>query len=357
MKILFVTPKFQPEIGGVEKHTYCVARELANYGNNMEIVTSTQRIDLKLDQRENKMHVYRLLLANKGNNRLNIVVSLARMWFYLLKKFRLFVGNDIIHLHDYQTFLWVFPFISLLRKPIFITFHGFEDYPIPASARIIRKIAEKTVNGSICVGAFISKWYGTQPKYTTIGGVEILQELVPGSPLEDEIVFIGRLAKDTGILDLIDALRILRETHGVEIPLHICGDGHLRSQIAEYAKNNDLRIFMHGFVTYPQLYLLKCRYAFVTGYLSILEAMSCKRPVFAIYNNPLKRDYLYSIPNARELMFITSSSKDLAERLYFATKNYEQTALLSERAYQFAKQQTWHQVAGMYLELYQKRGD
>ncbi len=357
MKIVFITPKFEPEIGGVEKHTYCVAKELAKYGNDILIITSTHQKNVKILEQQNRIKIYRLYLPLKYNNKINSLIDLLKMWFFLLTKYRELVRNDVIHLHDYQTFLWILPFIFLIRRPIFVTFHGFEKYPIPLFAKIIRKFTEITTKGSICIGNYISKWYGTRPVYVTIGGVTIPDRVILNNSTEKAGVFIGRLDKDTNILELIEALVILNNNYHVELPLHICGDGVLKSQIESYAKKNNQKIFEHGFVAYPQSYLLLCRYAFVTGYLSILEAMSYKRPVFAIYTNPLKKDYFYSIPNVEELMFIAASPKELAEKLSLAIKNPVKTELICEQAYQFAKFHTWSEVAIMYLKIYQKYGD
>jgi glycosyltransferase involved in cell wall biosynthesis len=356
LKILFITPRFQPEVGGVEKHTYYVAKELANHGNKIEIITITQRTDLKTDEQQNGMLVHRLLLASRGNHWLNVAFGLLSMWFFLSKNFRLLVGSTVVHLHDWQTFLWIFPFIPLLRRPLFITFHGFESYPIPVSAKVIRKIAEKLVDGNICVGAFLTKWYNTKPDFTIIGGVEAAQ-LPSDSHIEKAALFMGRLAEDTGISEFTEALGILKQEFGIDIPLHICGDGPLKPRIKENARHDNLKIFMHGFQKNSQEYLARYSYAFVSGYLSILEAMYQRTPVFTIYNNPLKKDYLCSIPNANDLMVITASPKELAEKLRIAIKNPQQIDPILERAYSFACKQTWEKVANVYLELYQKKED
>lgn len=89
----------------------------------------------------------------------------------------------------------------------------------------------------------------------------------------------------------------------------------------------------------PENLLRRSRYAFV----------------FAVYNNQLKRDYLYSIPNAKNLMFIAASPDELAEKLYVAIRSLEQIELVLEQAYAFAGKQMWGKIANVYLELYQKK--
>jgi glycosyltransferase involved in cell wall biosynthesis len=355
MRLLFVAPRFLPEIGGVEKHVNYVARELLERGIDVKIITSTHREDLPSNDKQGKAQVTRFIHITHDQHRSSSLFNLINAWFVLLKKYKLLISNDAIHLHDTQTFMWIFPFIFLLKKPIFITFHGFDDYPIPKSAQLVRKIAEKVVDGNICVGAFLAKWYTTRPDFTTIGGVEAPQ-LPSNPPIEKAALFIGRLTKDTGILEFIQALTILKQEFGIDLPLHICGDGPLKPKIIENARQYNLEIFMHGLSKNPEDYLTMCSYAFVSGYLSILEAMSCKRPVFAIYNNPLKKDYLYSIPDANNLMVITASPKALAEKLEVVVRHPQRINPILEKAYSFASEQTWKKVANVYLELYQRKG-
>jgi glycosyltransferase involved in cell wall biosynthesis len=352
MKILFLTPRFKPDLGGVEKHTYKIAQELINRGNYVGILTSTHKPDLGTFSQIEKMSIYRIFIGKKYTHRINSLINLLKIWVFLLRNFHVLIEHDIIHLHDYQTFLWVFPFLVYLRKPLYITFHGFEGYPVSWTSKILRKIAEENVKGNICVGNFICKWYGTKCQNITLGGVDFPNK-IPSS-VDNSAIYIGRLGVDTGILDLIDALNILKEEYTVEIPLHICGDGPLRKEIEDQAKNDNLIIFMHGFVAEPNTYIQTCKYAFVSSYLSILETMIQKKPVIAFYNNPLKKDYLYSFPNAEQMMTITGSPKELAEKIFALIKGPKQTNLLVNNAYEFSIKQTWSKVAELYLKLYQQ---
>ena len=79
---------------------------------------------------------------------------------------------DVIHAHD--VYFWYFPFRFLFPfKKSFVTFHGYESYPIRKKAIMVRKLSEYLANGNIIVGDFIKKWYGTTPNYVIYGGVEI----------------------------------------------------------------------------------------------------------------------------------------------------------------------------------------
>lgn len=347
MRILFITPRFYPEIGGVEKHTLSVANELAKRVNTIQIITCSNKTNLALQEHINKLEIHRIFSNKKSGN---FLTKLSNTWVYFLKNVRLLLQADRIHLHDYETFLWVLPFVAFIRKRLFITFHGYEGYPVPKAAWLIRRIAENLVCENICVGTFIAKWYGTKCQHFTIGAVERSTSLI--SPEKDEGVFIGRLEPDTGIMELIKALSILKSEYGLELPFHICGDGSLKKKLIDISNENNLTLFMHGFVTDPQKYMLSPRYSFVTGYLSILDAMISKKIVLSIYSNPLKMDYLYSIPKVEKMMFIASSPSQLAKNLKMIMARPEIGQSMIERAYRFAEEQTWAKAAEMYLEVY-----
>jgi glycosyltransferase involved in cell wall biosynthesis len=140
------------------------------------------------------------------------------------------------------------------------------------------------------------------------------------------------------------------------LPLHICGDGPLRNEIVDETSKNQLELTMHGFTSETQKHLANCSLAFVTGYLAILEAMANNTPVFTIYNNSLKKDYLYSIPHNKEIMTIASSPQDLAEKLNNSLRNPTLLIEPTKKAQEFAVTQTWDNVADLYLKLYNSRG-
>jgi len=352
IRALFLIPHFLPRIGGVERHTYYVAKELSKYGIDVTIIA---RDSNKLKEQDviNGIKVYRI------NSKLKGPLKILLMWVYLLRNFQILIRNDIIHLHDWGTFLWllpVLPALRVLRKPVFITFHGFERYPIPKLAYIIRKLVEKMTWGNICVGAFIAKWYRTKPDVVIIGGVEKLDHLPLRSDIKNNaIVFIGRLSNDTGIIELLNAIKILRDKYRYNIELHTCGDGPLRNYVSHFSRLNNLKVHMYGFVSNPWSCIAKARIVFAPGYLSMLESMIAKRLVISIYNNPLKKDYFFSIPKINEIMILASNPEELAEKLYEVLTNNRSIDEIINNAYTFARKHSWKRVAYAYLTLYKNK--
>lgn len=342
MKILMFAPLFQPHIGGVEKHVKRLSEELIKKNHEVTVITIKHDQGLPDFEKLNKMKVYRFPR-----------MRLPKVWLWIYKHRDLIKNADVIHCHDFATFIyWYLPFRFLYPlKPVFVTFHGYEGIiPIPRKILFKRKITELLTKGNICIGDYIPKWYGTKANFISYGGVNMSASLSNTNP--EGAAFIGRLEKDTGIMMYINALRILKEKQGINLKLDVCGDGMLRGKIEEIIKENELNVELHGFVENPLNYLGKSKFAFVSGYLAILEAMINKKLVFGVYENELKKDYLTLMPNSKSMMIISSSSEELAENIAYYYKNLEKAKEKIKNSYLFAKEQTWEKVADTYLRLW-----
>jgi hypothetical protein len=98
-------------------------------------------------------------------------------------------------------------------------------------------------------------------------------------------------------------------------------------------------------------YLQKYNFAFVSGYLSILEAMAAKKLVFSVYDNPLKEDYLRQAPFSK-YMLISNSSLELVSKISFHLDNPRMGEKLVEKADEWAKKHTWNEMVNTYLKLW-----
>ncbi len=234
MKILFLARYKWPRVGGVEKHMEMLSRELVKRGNEIKILTEEE----------------------VGSDKWEI-------WKNIWKYKELFDWADVIHIHD--VFFWVFfirPFYW--NKKFFITFHGWEEiYPVPWKNIIIRKISELMASGNICVGDFIKKYYFTRPDYVIFGAAERFRDTKVQS--RKGSIYVGRGGKEL-----------------------------------EYFKGlaKEMKLKLDIFTNDPNAsqYFYKYKYAFVSGYLTILEAMSQKTEVRSFYDNKLKYDYLNMVP-------------------------------------------------------------
>jgi glycosyltransferase involved in cell wall biosynthesis len=344
-----LSPSFHPKIGGVEKHVKRVAEELTKLGEKVTVVTvDPGGVDAE-SETLNGVQILRI----PSNRRKHI-------WKWLCKRRKLISEADAIHCHDYVTFYsWYLPFrILYFWKPTFVTFHGFEGYPPHPRTIRRRKICERASTGHICIGKYIGKWYGTECSVMQWGGVDNPH---PGPDLpqskEDAVAFVGRLESDTGILEYVEGLDLVKNKRSDEVRMFVCGSGSLLERLKRSEHALDLGLAFRGRVDDPLPYYQRCKYAFVSGYLAILEAMISKALVFSIFDNPLKEDYLKMMPNYEDTMIVCSSPEDLADKFIRMRENPELREKIVSRAYQFAEKLTWERVAKEYLELYGRRVD
>lgn len=340
MNILFFSRLFYPHIGGVEKHVFEISKILITKGHKVIVVTEQDSAKTKLIEIFEGIKIFRIPKLEDGK------LKKFKIWKWLWCKRGLIENADVIHCHD--VFFWYLPFRFLFPfKKIFTTFHGYEGYPLKQEDILMHKISERLSNGNICVGDFIKKWYGTKPNYVTYGAVEISNTKlrIPNKTKEESAVFIGRLDEQTGILTYVDAIRIIKK----KIPnfeFLVIGDGILKDEIGEGVKilsSSDSAL--EYFKTY--------NFAFVSRYLSILEAMAAKRLVFAIYDNPLKEDYLKMAPFSKYII-ISNSSSELVSKISFYLGNLKAKEKITDEAYIWVKKHTWVGMVNTYLKLWNR---
>jgi glycosyltransferase involved in cell wall biosynthesis len=338
MNILFFSRLFYPHIGGVEKHVFEISRILIKKGHRVSVVTEGHAQSLKEYEVIKGIRVYRIPNLREGKNKK------FEIWKWLWINKKLIKNADIIHCHD--VFFWYLPFRFLFPfKKVCTTFHGYEGYPLKTSSILMHKISEKLSMGNICVGDFIKKWYGTRPTYTEYGGVGIsnFQFPISNKIKKESAIFIGRFEEETGILTYVDSVEILKK----KIPSFdflAIGEGSLKTQI-----NKKVKVLNP--VNNVSEYLQSYNFAFVSGYLSILEAMAAKKLVFSVYNNPLKADYLKMAPFSKYIVIVNSSA-ELASKVQFYLNNPVEREKLANSAYKWVSKQTWNKIVNIFLKLW-----
>lgn len=341
MNILFFTRLFYPHIGGVEKHVYEISKILIREGHSVIVVTEQYEKNIKLIEKLEGIKIYRIPALNDN------WLKKFQIWKWIWNNRFLIEKADIVHCQD--VFFWYLPFRFLyFNKSIFTTFHGYESYPLKLKAIFMHKISERLSMGNICVGNFIKKWYGTKSNYVTYGGVNITKSKKLKVENSEGAVFIGRLDEQTGILTYSETVKLIRK----KIPnfkFEIIGDGKFRKEIGKVFK-------VLGFQKNPEKYFTNYRFAFVSRYLSILEAMMAKRLVFAVYDNPLKEDYLRMTPFAK-LINIVNSKNELSEKVLYFLKNSEEEKIMVDKAFEWVKTKSWEALTKSYLLLWKKSYD
>ncbi|MDH7570181.1 MAG: glycosyltransferase family 4 protein [Armatimonadota bacterium] len=347
MNVVMLTPAFHPRTGGVERHVRRVSEELAAMGHRVTVVTRAVP-GAATRERLGAVDVVRIAGGIRAG------ITLLSQHRELLRQ------AHIIHCHDAYPFLyWYAPLQPILRLPrAFVTFHGYEAYPPPAEAIRRRRRVRRACAGALCAGGFIPRWYGTACDAVTYGGVD-----APSQPPEETrreyALFVGRLERDAGILDYIRALGFLKRLHGIALPLEVCGDGSLRADAEALARQEGVDARFCGFVPDPFPHLRRARFALTAGYLAMWEAMACGALVVALYDNPLKEDYLRCFPavaGESGVVTVCGSPAEAAQHLAWLLQHPEEMGRRIREGARMAAERSWRRVAEEYLALWKGGG-
>jgi glycosyltransferase involved in cell wall biosynthesis len=347
MNILFFTRRFYPQIGGVETHVFEVSKRLVSFGHTVIVVCESEdKKDFQEREEYNGIVIYRIPISKRISEKKKKYI----IWQWLRKQQLLLVHADIVHCHD--VFYWYLPFRFIYpTKPVFTTFHGYEGYPVSKKTIVIRKFSEKLSWGNICAGAFIEKWYGTKANFVTYGGTNslldpYLHENEKGRSKNGQrikIAFIGRLDKDTGIMVYLKALRELQKKKFL-FSFIVYGDGKFRKQAEKIGK-------VYGFISDVEKKIQKVDIVFVSSYLSMLQSLAARKSVFAVYENPLKEDYLRMSPFAK-FIIIGNDSERLSAKIIFYAHHQKIAQKMIDAGSSWAKEQTWKSVVDQYITLW-----
>jgi glycosyltransferase involved in cell wall biosynthesis len=337
LRVLMLTPSYAPRVGGVEKHVARVAGELAARGLQVTVATPRWDSAWPAEEATGAVRVLRLSPDRRaGTRELGPLVRQA----------------DLVHTHDAYPFLkYYLPYrFSHPFLPVVVTFHGYEGYPIPWEARLLRRLVLGLTRDRLCAGAFIPRWYHFDCDLITHGGTDAPAQR---PPLGEGAVFVGRLEPDTGFLQYLEALALLKAETGACPELQVIGDGSLRAAGEALAREASLPATFHGRLADPGPSLRQARYALVSGYLAILDAMAAGSLVLALHDNPLKHDYLRLFPGA-SLMVVAASPRELADWLTALGSDPASEERLAAAAFDFAATQSWDRVADLTLDLYRR---
>ncbi|MBW7955313.1 glycosyltransferase family 4 protein [Patescibacteria group bacterium] len=353
MHVIFLSKRYWPATGGVERHILFLTEALQRQYPKLRVTIITEQHDRSLPLQETKdnREIYRIpLLPSLEQPELK-----KSIWTWMRQQKSLLQSADIIHVHD--VFFWLLPSLPFVRaKKICTTFHGYEPPGPPTwRQRAWHQLAEVLSDGNICIGGFHQKWYGVEPTITSFGAVKKISQTV-ATPKEKtgkkKLLFVGRLEEDTGIWEYLIALWHLYELKlSPQFLLNVIGDGPLRFELEHFVQQNKLPVhFLGQQEVTPSIYQ-DADVALVSGYLSILEALSAGVPVIATCGTQLKADYLRFTPFAHWI----TTARPGNELLVAIEKQLVQGTALPSEAIHWAEQQTWESLAAKYMQLWSER--
>ena len=154
--VLFITPSYYPNVGGVERHVNEVSSILSNK-IQVNILSLTDNRNI-YKSTKNEIGVRRILIKKRR------FINIVHLPFWSFKNLKYFLKHDIIHVHDFLLFFYlvlpILPILFLKSKKIHITYHGWEgNYPPKRKVILLRWISEVLTKRSLAIGDFIPKWY------------------------------------------------------------------------------------------------------------------------------------------------------------------------------------------------------
>lgn len=331
--ILFIAKWYRPHIGGVEKHVEEIT-SIFKKKFTITIITEQFKKTLLLYEKRDGVIIYRIPIPK------NVIIKKFYIWKWMLAHMGLFYRADVIHVHD--VFYYILPFrLLFFYKKVYMTFHGYEGYPLKFRWIVARKIAETFTNGNICVGDFMKKWYFTNPISIIYGGVRLGRKNITPNP--QTAVFFGRLDDQTGILEYLEAYKKICKIFP-KFQLTVVGEGPLKAKLPKSIK-------IDKFSSNIEDYISKNRFIFVSRYLSMLEALAMKREVIAVYDNPIKKDYLQMSP-FKKYISIAKNSDEIAEFVLNSLENEQENSNKIEKGSVWASNQTWEKIVDVYRKLW-----
>lgn len=347
-----VTPAFFPAVGGVERHVAGLARVLAHRGHRVSLVNFGP--EKGPPRRETWRGIPLLRLGSRRCLGSSLLVK-CRAALRLVQFVRA-VRPDIVHYHDFAVFVRLHLILKavLPRARHYITFHGWEGLCPPAPEVVGKRqwVAQKA-EGSIAVGHYIERWYGTKADFVTYGASDASPDCRLSDFSSRGAVFAGRLAADTGIMAYLEAVRLLKQ-NGTTLHLDVLGDGPVAEDAREFAASNKLSAKFHGFVPDPYPIMQSAQFAFASGYLAIIEALSRGCLVIATYDNELKKDYVTMMPPAEYGFLHAPNAEGIRDAVLFAVSEPEKAKGIVRRGKRWARGLTWDALAEVYEALWSK---
>ncbi len=349
---MILTPSFWPSLGGVETHVTQTTRQLVALGYDVTIVTADRAHGQPKRWFWQPTPTTDVEVRTLQTSPLKFLGLLA-IWWQLLWLLPLFARAEVIHIHDVAWWFW--PVRLLLPGArVVLTMHGWEGvFPIPTKLKLLKQLSATVGDKVLAIGDFIGWQYGVTPdavSYGAVDGEAILKQIGsqahethqihhPGKQLT--IAYAGRLAQDTGLPLLLAAAQDQSLKH---IKWLFYGDGPLRSACESVGEVRGWSAD-HEWLTTADVIV-------ASGYLSVWEALLAKKPIIAVTQNQLRRDYFSAAPFGN-LLLLGSTIAELRAIL----ANFKQPHLHSQQAAlqtgrQLALAQTWTHLVEFYQTWY-----
>ena len=249
MKILFVTPRYHPHIGGVETHVKSIAERLVKRGYDVEVYSTDLNDDLPIQEEVNGIHVRRFRSFAPNN----AYYLPSRSMLTELKN----SDADIVHAHNIQAFPLLYACMAKREEQqrLVLTMHmhtgastKFRNILFPIYLRFIRNHIRSKADRVVCVSEFekeiVMRRLSIDPSRVTVIPNGIGEDVFNVKRIVDDgfnLLGVGRLEKFKNFDKIIEALYVLHSKYGYkDIRLTIVGEGPDKYRLVELVKEFNL---------------------------------------------------------------------------------------------------------------------
>lgn len=320
------------EYGGIVPYVYALCLESQKRGDNPRVLATNSRIIDYFESRKIEVVKFKGIYRKIS---LNDIIDIIRLVYYLkFSKFDVvhthtskggFIGriaaylagvNFIVHtsqgfaFNDFTsniflkfTLLWLEKLAALFSDLLIVV--NKNDLDLVLSLNIINVAKVKLIHNGIIID-------------------NILFEYNPEIVDHVNLLFIGRLTKQKGILDLINALKIINSN---KFKLSVIGDGDQYSECVDYVNKIGLnnQVTFHGFQNDLYKFIKDCHIFLMPSHwegmpMTLLYVMSYGIPVIA---NNIKGINDVCEDHITALLCSKPYVDDLARNICYLSSNYE----------------------------------
>lgn len=248
MKILFVTPRYHPHIGGVETHVKSISERLVKRGYYVEVYATDPKGNLAEREEVNSVTVRRFRSFAPGNA------------YYLPSKIMLTAlkasDADIVHAHNIQAFPLLYACIAKREwQRLVLTTHmhtgastRFRNMLLPLYLRIVRDQISRA-DTIICVSEFekeiVMKRLSVNPSRITVIPNGMSEDIFNTKRIADDgfsMLSVGRLEKFKNFDKVIEALYIMHREYGYkDARLTIVGYGPDKDRLIRLVREFNIK--------------------------------------------------------------------------------------------------------------------
>lgn len=383
MKILMLSERWFPSIGGGEEHIHNLTQELVRLGCEITLISrslTSQNRDAPYTENlhNGNLKVYRLMPKTRFDS---LIGRASYIPFSLVKSLAMKERFDLIHAQSFSACLPALMLKSVLKKPAICTVHGiYQDawYDLLESkpkADLYKKIERFvlfrnydriiTVDKHFISVAKLFNYPLERVRYIS-NGVDINRfirdedERTERREKTNVFLFVGRLIQPKGLEYLLRASKILKDEN-VEHQIWIVGEGpqrnNLQDLVLKLGLGDRVKFLGHMYgedlrLTYSEAKFFVLPSLWEGLPITLLEAWASGLPVIATNVGGIP-DVCVHMENS--ILFKSKDSKALADSMRLLMDDKALSEKLGTQGRMLVKERfTWEKVAEKTLGVYKE---